>query len=154
MGGLRWRYSCCSPILRSGTEPVIETLDHVVDLVRPPAWPSEPVLLIHRQPVGVLHPNIRYPTPTDPTPLRHFARGAICYASRVSPRFRIAALAEHVYDMLGYRFGKYSRSLADCLSPAAVRWVNEVLATNPELLPTERRPFIESHERSDIPPPS
>jgi hypothetical protein len=48
--------------------------------------------------------------------------------------------------MLGFRFGAFSRDLADCLSPAAVQWVNRLLADAPGALPTERRPFITRQE--------
>lgn len=144
LGGVRLFYNCRSPVLRSDAlQPVIEQLDHLIDVLRTEGWPAEPLTLMHRQPVGVLHPNIYFPRPDDTNPIRHFGRGLICYSAHASAGLRLATLAEHVYDMLGYRFGRYSRSLSDCLSPTAVRWVNQVLATTPELLPTERRPFIE-----------
>lgn len=144
--GLQIVLTCRSPVARGSDvgDPAFEDCQHVVDLLRPPHWPAQSPILIHRLPKGVLHPNIYYPAGSEPGLQPGLPRGWTCYTDRPSPQQRLAIIVEQVYDMLGYRFGKYSRSLADCLNPNAVRWVNRVLAENPEWLPTERRPFIEN----------
>ncbi len=152
--GLRLQLSCRSPVARAGREPLIGVCEHVIDILRPDAWPVERLLVFHRRPVDILHPNVFYPTEDDtpdsvPEWWQRLGRGVVCYTDRPAPQLRLADIVEQLYDMLGYRFGRYSRELRDCLSPPAVRWVNRVLAETPELIPTEQRALVERGRGED-----
>lgn len=141
-GGLRFFITCRSPIADGDGRPAIEEVEHEIDLLRPDGWPAAPTVLMHRRPAGLVHPNVFYPGPAAPALVRQLPPGLVCYARHHRAALRLATLVEHVYDMLGYRNGRYTVDLTDCLAPDAVRWVNGVLADNPSALPTERRPLL------------
>ncbi len=140
--GLRLFLTCRSPIADDAGAPVVEEVEHEVELLRPERWPAVPLTLFHRRPAGLVHPNVFRPGPDLPALLRGLPSGLVCYAQRHMSALRLATLVEHLYDMLGYRHGRYTRDLADCLAPEAVRWVNRVVADDPSTLPTERRPLV------------
>lgn len=161
LGGVRLYLHCRSPVRQEDGEVVIAEWRHVIDLLRPPQWPARRPLLRHREPVGVLHPNIFYPTSEETVgqvpDWWQLGRGIICYSQSQIPavQLRLVHIVETVWDMLGYRWGKYSRSRNHCLAPTAVRWLNNTLASSPELIPTERRPLVgrpaEGHQHREGP---
>jgi hypothetical protein len=147
--GLRLELDVRSPCVTEGSEPRIDVHTHVVNVVRPPDWPGRPLQLYHQSPVGVWHPNI-FRAAADESPagrllagLGLLPDGAVCYSDRASPEWRLSHVVEQLWDLLGFRNGRYSTSLDDCLSPRAVRWANRVQSEQPGLLPTERRPLVE-----------
>jgi hypothetical protein len=149
-GPLRLHITCRSPLRQAGGEVTIETAEHEIDLILPRSWPAEPPVLLHRRPAGVVHPNIlsdvQTTTRSRPAVIRALAQGYVCYGHQASPSTHLTAIVEQLYNMLGFRHGAYSHSLADCLSPTAVQWVNRTLSHSPGELPTERHPFIVRQE--------
>ena len=75
-----------------------------------------------------------------------FPQGFVCYVDRPTARLRLTAIAQQLYRLLGFRFGRFSTTTDDCLQPNAVLWVNRALAEKPDQIPTERRPLIEDEE--------
>jgi len=140
--GLRLRLRCRSPIRRGEAEPVVEMVDHVLDVMRSPEWPAAPLLVLHRSPRGVVHPNLLEVTADTPDWLVRVGRGYVCYCQRPSPTLRLVDIVRQLYDMLGFRYARYT--LSDPLSPYAVRWTRRVLETRPGLLPTETEPLTPS----------
>lgn len=135
---VKLRLNCRSATkVRNAREPEISELEHRIDLFILSAYPAEPVVALHKHPEHVFHPNIASLNGLDPSPVQRVIRGFICFSSHHSPQRTLVDVVCQVYDVLGYRSGRLSTDLSDCLNREAVVWANRMAETG--LFPLERR---------------
>jgi hypothetical protein len=124
-----------------GADPEIREYDHIIEILIPPTYPAQSVLIKITDP-AVFHPNVAPLTGSRQSPLGILMRGQVCYSHHHSPTMDLIVVLRTIYDILGYRASKWSKSLTDCLNPQAVRWANALADSG--VFPLERRPLIGS----------
>lgn len=144
------KMQCISAFVKDGEDrPAVYSAWHSLSMSRGDAWPAIPIEATHHAPTGIWHPNIAMPSgvvgPDEPVAamqqlLSALRPGVICYGD-ARPETRLVDVTLHIYNMLGYRFGAFSRA-GEHLNLAAVVWANEALRANPTFFPLERRPLI------------
>jgi hypothetical protein len=143
--GVRCEMEVRAPLRAPDGEIEIAVNRHPIELRRTEHWPAEPPVAIHQRPDLIWHPNIlsqaRQEGPlTSPRDVGLWLfRGAICYRGRSSVQPRLVDIVTQIYEMLGFRWGRYSRLTTDVWNVEAVRWVTWADARG--LLPTETRPL-------------
>ncbi len=132
------RIACRSAVKSpEAAEPTIDEFEHELMLIIPHDYPSQQVLVRHVRPIDIFHPNIAGGAGLDNPLMRILIMGQVCYSGRHTPQNTLVSVVLQLYDMLGYRSGRFSRSLSDCFCPEAVKWTNQ----SPGLFPLERRPL-------------
>lgn len=132
------RMACRSAVKSpEAVEPTVDEFRHELMLVLPGEYPSQPVLVRHIKPADIFHPNIASRAGLNNPLMRVLMLGQVCYSNRHTPQDTLLSVVLQLYDMLGYRSGRFSRSLSDCFCPEAVKWANQSLG----LFPLERRPL-------------
>jgi len=136
-------------LLRGEDRPAVYCAWHRVSLARCAGWPAIPVEAAHDAPAGIWHPNIAMPSgamePDQPVAAMQQLLGALkpgvmCYGE-AGPETRLVDVVLHIYNMLGFRYGAFSRS-GEHLNLAALAWVNEALRADPSFFPLERRSLV------------
>lgn len=138
---IKLRMNCRSATMADNLkEPMLGDYEHRIDLFIPPVYPAEPVVALHKHPTHIFHPNIAaWSQGSDPLLVRRLMRGFICYSGHHSPGRTLVDVVRQLYDVIGYRAGRFSTNLSDCLNKEAVVWANQMAETN--LFPLERRPL-------------
>jgi hypothetical protein len=144
--------TCRSVIKRPKEEPIIDDFTHTLTLLIPIAYPAEPLHVIHKEPKHLFHPNVLSPYfgegEIDISELlgRQLAAGMVCYSHQHSVQQTLLKTVTHLYDMLGFRFGRYSTTQSDCLNPGSVKWVRDNEAKG--LFPLESKPLYSGTDQS------
>ena len=137
---VKLRMNCRSVVkARDAKEPVVGDYEHRIDLFIPSTYPTEPIVALHKNPTHIFHPNIAsWPRVPDPL-LVHRLMKVICFSNHHSPQRTLVDVVRQLYDLIGYRAGRFSTNLSDCLNSDAVIWANRMAGTS--LFPLERRPL-------------